>query len=56
MLKSEQFLKFFLKFGLERWRIMSLMQNEGKTDKWKSMITFLSDDFSAPSERLICEY
>ncbi len=31
------------------------MQNEGKTDK-KIVITFLSDDFSAPSESRICEY
>ncbi len=30
--------------------MVSLMQNEGKTDNRKTMITFSSDDFSAPSE------
>ncbi len=29
------------------------MQNEGKTDNKKTMITFLSDDFSAPCESRI---
>ncbi len=28
------------------------MQNEGKTDDRKTMITFYSDDFSAPNESL----
>ncbi len=32
--------------------MVSLMQNEGKTDNRKSTITFLYDDFSTPSERL----
>ncbi len=36
--------------------MLSLMQNEGKADNRKTMITFLSDDFSAPSESRICEY
>ncbi len=32
--------------------MVSLMQNEGKFEKRKTMITFSSNDFSAPSERL----
>ncbi len=32
--------------------MVTLMQNEVKTDKWKTMITFSSDNFSAPSESL----
>ncbi len=31
------------------WWMVSLMQNEGKTDNRKTMITFLSDNFSASS-------
>ncbi len=38
-----------------RW-IISLIQNEGKTDNRKTMITFLSDDFKVPSKSRICEY
>ncbi len=30
--------------------------NEGKTDNKKTMITFSSDDFSAPSESRISEF
>ncbi len=33
--------------------MVSLMQNEGKTDDRKIMITFLSDDIRAPSESLM---
>ncbi len=40
---------------MERWWMVSLIQNEGKTDNRKTVITFLSDDFSAPSESRICE-
>ncbi len=32
--------------------MLSPMQNEGKTDNRKTMITFLSDNFGAPSESL----
>ncbi len=35
---------------------VSLMQNDGKTDTKKTTITFLSDDFTIPSESRICEY
>ncbi len=35
--------------------MVSLMQNEGKTDFKKTMITILSNDFSDPSESQICE-
>ncbi len=35
--------------------IISRMQNEGKIDNRKTMITFLSDDFNAPRESQICE-
>ncbi len=32
--------------------MVSLMQNEGKTGNRETMITFLSDNFTAPRERL----
>ncbi len=32
--------------------MVSPMQNEGKTDNTKTMITFLSNDFSASSDSL----
>ncbi len=38
--------------GQKRWWMVSQMQNEGKTDNGKTMITFSLDDFSAPSKSL----
>ncbi len=32
--------------------MVSLMQNEGKTDNAQTMITFSTDDFSIPSKSL----
>ncbi len=32
--------------------MVSLMQDEGKTDNRKTMLTFSLDDFTAPSESL----
>ncbi len=49
MLKLETFL-IFPKIWTEKAWMVSLMQNEGKTDNRKTMITFSFDNFSAPSE------
>ncbi len=49
-------LYFSRKSGWERRWMVSLMQNEGKTDNKKTMISFSSDDFSAPSDSRICEF
>ncbi len=35
--------------------MVSLMQNDGRTDNKKTIIVFLSDDFSAPSKSRVRE-
>ncbi len=51
--RNRKILIIFLKSGQnkKRWMV-SLMQNEGKTDNRKTLITVSFDDFSASSENV----
>ncbi len=53
--KLEKFFIIFPKMLTDNAWMVSLMQNYRETDNGKTMITFTSTNFSAPSESRTCE-